>query len=323
MTCKSVGMPGWENRLSVVIPAYNEEAGLGPILAGLIDRMPRAEIIVVDDGSRDRTAAVAADFPSVTLVQHPFNRGYGAALKTGMTVASRDLVAWFDADNEHRVDDLVMMAERMTTERVAAVIAQRRQSAASPLRSWGKFVIRMLARSLSAQGGRDMNCGLRVFQREVITKYLPLLPNSFSASITSLIILLERGYPVAFHPIELNKRIGVSKVKISDGFMALMLVLRIIMLFAPMRLFLRLGLSLLLLGAIYGVAVAVIEGQGVPTAAIGVSLSGILMALFGLTADQISQLRLAVYDQPVYRIVHRPAAALAAAEQIAQLKKPT
>jgi hypothetical protein len=240
-----------------------------------------------------------------------------------MTVASRDLVAWFDADNEHRVDDLVTMAERMTTERVAAVIAQRRQSAASPLRSWGKFVIRMLARSLSAQGGRDMNCGLRVFQREVITKYLPLLPNSFSASITSLIILLERGYPVAFHPIELNKRIGVSKVKISDGFMALMLVLRIIMLFAPMRLFLRLGLSLLLLGAIYGVAVAVIEGHGVPTAAIGVSLSGILIALFGLTADQISQLRLAVYDQPVYRIVHRPAAALAAAEQIAQLKKPT
>jgi len=318
MTGESPGMSGWESRLSVVIPAYNEEAGLGPTLAGLIDRIPRAEIIVVDDGSSDHTTTVAANFPSVTVVQHPFNRGYGAALKTGMTVASRDLVAWFDADNEHRVDDLVAMAKRMTTERVAAVIAQRRVSGTSPLRSWGKFVIRILARSLSAQGGRDINCGLRVFQREVIARYLPLLPNSFSASITSLIILLERGYPVAFHPIELNQRIGVSKVKVSDGFLALMLVLRIIMLFAPMRLFLRLGLLLLLLGTIYGLAVALTVGEGVPSAAIGVSLSGILMALFGLTADQISQLRLAVYDQPIYRVVHQPAA-----EQIAQSQKPT
>jgi len=318
MSCESVGMLGWESRLSVVIPAYNEEAGLGPTLTGLIDRIPGAEIIVVDDGSSDCTAAVAANFPSVTVVEHPFNRGYGAALKTGMIVASRDLVAWFDADNEHRVGDLVAMAERMTSERVAAVIAQRRQSGTSPLRNWGKFVIRTLARSLSAQGARDMNCGLRVFQRDVITRYLPLLPNGFSASITSLIILLERGYPIAFHPIDLNERIGSSKVKVADGFMALMLVLRIIMLFAPMRLFLRLGVSLLLLGVIYGLAVAFTVGEGIPSLAIGVSLSGILLALFGLTADQISQLRLAVYDQPIYRIVHRPAA-----EQSAQLKKPT
>jgi len=211
----------WQGRLSIVVPAYNEQDGIAATLAALVARLPAAEIIVVDDGSQDRTAAAIAEFPSVVLAQHPFNRGYGAALKTGMTVATRELVAWFDADNEHRVADLVAMAGRLDPERVAAVIGQRESSGASPLRSWGKLVIRMLARSLSVEAGKDLNCGLRVFRRDVIMRYAPLLPNGFSASITSLIILLERGYPLAFHPVELNRRLGASKVKLADGFLAL------------------------------------------------------------------------------------------------------
>jgi len=295
-----------DRKLSIVIPAYNEEHGIKSTLTGLVTRLPKAEIIVVDDGSQDQTAEVVQEFKGVMLVQHPFNRGYGAALKTGMTVANRDFIAWFDADNEHRVDDLIAMANRMTSEPVAAVIGQRQHPGPSPLRSWGKFFIRLFARSLSIQAVKDMNCGLRVFRREVISKYIPLLPNSFSASLTSLIILLERGYPISFHSIELNKRVGVSKVKLSDGFLALMLILRILMLFVPMRIFLRVGLILIGIGVVYGIAIAIIAGRGVPTLAVGLALSGILAAFFGLTADQISQLRLAAYDQPIYRIVHRP-----------------
>jgi hypothetical protein len=118
--------------------------------------------------------------------------------------------------------------------------------------------------------------------------------------------LLERGYPISFHPVELNKRMGTSKVKLVDGFVALMLVLRIMMLFVPMRIFLRFGLILIGIGLVYGVATALIAGRGIPTLAVGLALSGILATFFGLTADQISQLRLAAYDQPIYRIVHRP-----------------
>src|SRR3954452_5933383 len=295
----------WQSQLSIVIPAYNEEEGIGPTLTELEARLPGAEIIVVDDGSHDRTASIVSEFRNVVLVQHPFNRGYGAALKTGMTVAKRDLVAWFDADNEHRVDDLVAMAERLATEPVAAVIGQRPFSGVSPLRTWGKFIIRLLARSLSSQGGKDINCGLRVYRREVISKYTPLLPNSFSASITSLIILLERGYPLAFQPIDTNRRIGASKVKISDGFVALMLVLRVLMLFAPMRIFLRFGLMLVAIAIVYGLAVALTVGQGIPASAVGFALAGIVTAFFGLMADQISQLRLTAYDQPIYRILNQ------------------
>src|SRR5215472_450317 len=297
----------WQGRLSIVIPAYNEQDGIAATLAELLARLPSAEIIVVDDGSQDGTAAAVAEFPGVVLAQHPFNRGYGAALKTGMTVATRELVAWFDADNEHRVADLVAMASRVDPERVAAVIGQRESSGASPLRSWGKFVIRMLARSLSVEAGKDLNCGLRVFRRDVIMRYAPLLPNGFSASITSLIILLERGYPLAFHPVELNRRLGASKFKLADGFLALMLVLRILMLFVPMRIFLRVGLVLIGTGVVYGVATALVTGRGIPTLAVGLGLGGVLTTFFGLTADQISQLRLAAYDEPVYRIVQGPA----------------
>jgi glycosyltransferase involved in cell wall biosynthesis len=302
MTCISQG----QERLSIVVPAYNEERGIGPTLEALIASLPKAEIIVVDDGSKDATAEVVRRLPSVVLLQHPFNRGYGAALKTGMTFARRDLVAWFDADNEHRVEHLIEMTERALTEKVAAVIAQRRFSGPSPLRNWGKLIIRAIARSLDFAGGNDINCGLRVFRRDVILRYIPLLPSSFSASITSTIILLERGYPLAYHPIELNQRIGTSKVKVVDGFLALMLVMRIIMLFAPMRVFLRFGLLLIAAGILYGTVVALAVGRGFPTFALGLLLAGIVTAFFGLVADQISQLRLTAYDHPVFDVVQDP-----------------
>jgi glycosyltransferase involved in cell wall biosynthesis len=290
-------------KLSVVIPAFNEEGGIGPTLRDLADGVPGAEIIVIDDGSSDRTAEIVLEFPGVVLAQHPFNRGYGAALKTGMSLASRELVAWFDADHEHRVADLVAMTELIERDRPAIVIAQRRSSGPSPMRNAGKFVIGLLARSLEFKGGKDINCGLRVFQREVITRYLDLLPNGFSASITSTMIMLERGYPILYHPIEVDRRIGQSKVKVSDGFRAMILVLRTIMLFAPMRIFLRLGMILFLAGAVYGIVMALIAGRGLPAVAVILMIIGVVSGFFGLIADQISQMRLAMYDRPIYRIV--------------------
>ncbi len=289
--------------VSIVIPAFNEEHGLPRTLEGLVADLPGAEIIVVDDGSTDATAESATGFPAVTCVSHTFNRGYGGALKTGIRLASRELVAWFDADNEHRTEDLKAMIETMRVARVVAVIAQRSRSGPSPLRNWGKFIIRMLARSFNVNAGKDINCGLRVFRRDIIERYLTILPDGYSASITSTMIMVERGYPVNFHQVHLNPRIGRSKVRIGDGFMALMLVLRMIMLFAPLRIFLRFGLLLLAGGFCYGLALALTFGAGWPAASVLVMLSGLMMSLFGLIADQISQMRLSRYDTSSYRIV--------------------
>lgn len=278
-------------QLSVVIPAYNEREGIGATLNSLREQLPHAEILVVDDGSGDDTRETAGRVQGVGIVSHLYNRGYGGALKTGMQLASRPYVAWFDADNEHRVEDLVAMTRRIIAERKAAVIGERSHSS-STVRRVGKFVIRILALSLGVRLGRDVNCGLRVFRREVISRYLHLLPDSFSASLTSTLILAERGYPLAFHPVHLNPRIGQSKVRLVHGFQSLNLVLRMVMLFAPMRIFLTLGAVLAIGGSGYGAIIALTRDHGFPVLSAVITLFGALCVFLGLIADQVSQMRL-------------------------------
>lgn len=295
-------VPELQRRLSIVIPAFNEEDGIGVTLTGLLQAMPEAEIIVVDDASSDATAERVRTFETVKLVRHAFNRGYGGSLKTGMALATREFVAWFDADNEHRVEDLVAMASHIVTDRLAAVIAQRQIAGPSPLRNWGKGLIRLVAWTLNVRIGKDLNCGLRVFRRDVICRYLTILPDGYSASITSLMIMLERKYPIALYPIAVNRRIGHSKVRLVDGFNTLVLLIRLIMLFAPLRIFLSVGSLLIVGGLIYGIVVASIVHMGTPLAASLTILSGLLMVFFGLVADQISQFRLSSYGSTSFLI---------------------
>ena len=278
------------HNLSIIIPAYNEEDGIIATLENVQESFPAAEIIVVDDGSQDQTVERVSGFAAVKLLTHRFNRGYGGALKTGMKHSTRELIAWFDADNEHRSDFLKAMVDRIEEEKLAAVLGQRPKSV-SVVRGVGKYFIRVLARLLNVKSGTDLNCGLRVFRREIIVPYIPILPDSYSASLTSTIILIEQRYPFAFHPIETNQRIGTSKVALADGFNTLLLVLRVITLFAPMRIFLKVGLNLLLIGAVYSIYTALAKGAGIPVLGAFLMLFGLLVAILGLVADQISQLR--------------------------------
>ena len=279
-------------RLGIIIPAYNEESGIAETLSELIAVFPGDEIIVVDDGSSDTTAdTVRNGFEGGRLVRQPFNRGYGASLKVGMRHARGEYIAWFDADNEHRPENLVEMFDQIRSERLAAVLGQRSNSQ-SLMRGAGKYVIRAIARILKVKAGTDLNCGLRIFRGKVIKQYLHLLPDGYSASLTSTVIILERGYPFAFRPISTNPRLGVSKVVLSDGFEALILLLRVLTLFAPMRIFLRISLALILPGLIYGTAVALFGGRGFPVAAALVINTGVVLGAIGLVADQISQMRL-------------------------------
>jgi len=287
-----MGMTTTGRDLAVVIPAYDEEQGVRATLINLRSALPDAEVIVVDDGSSDGTAAAAMSVPGVRVVRHAYNAGYGASIKTGVALATRQYVAWFDADGEHRVDDLVAMVDRMRRERLAAILGHRRLRQSPALRIAGKLVILALARSLDVSQGSDLNCGLRVFRRDVISHYLPLLPDGFSASLTSTTIMIERNYPMAFHPITMGARVGTSKVRMRDGFGTLMLVLRIVMLFAPLRIFLRLGVNVAAAGLIYGLAISLIRGQGFPAAAVLGVVVGFLLCMLGLIADQISQLRM-------------------------------
>jgi len=142
-----------------------------------------------------------------------------------------------------------------------------------------------------------------VFQRSLIIKYLPLLPNGYSASITSTMVLIERGYAPTFHPVTMAKRHGHSKVKFGDGVIAVILVMRTVMLFGPMRVFLGSGLLLVGVGATYGLVLAVRNGLGVPVGAVVLLLTGALLVVVGLVADQVSQLRLSLYDEVPFQVI--------------------
>lgn len=283
-------LPGHD--LSVIIPAFDEEQGIGRTLAGLRERLPGAELIVVDDGSTDATAATARQIPGVRLVRHAYNAGYGASIRTGARVATRPYVAWFDADHEHDVEDLAAMAARIVNERLAAVLGRRQLDNGPLVRVVGKSLILVLARSLNVRQGADLNCGLRVFRREVLLRLLPILPDGFSASLTSTLALAERGYPIAFQNITVRPRIGRSKVRLRDGFRTLAMVLRLVMLFAPLRIFVRSGALLAAVGLIYGLIVSLAQRRGFPVAAVLGVVVGFMLCMLGLIADQISQLRM-------------------------------
>jgi glycosyltransferase involved in cell wall biosynthesis len=292
--------------LTVVIPAFNEAEGIGLTLQGLQRAVAGAEIIVVDDHSRDRTGMVASDFPQTRVVRHSFNRGQGASLKTGMRLATRPYVAWFDADNQHRVSDLQQLYQRLKSDDLVAVIGQRTSGSSSVARGVGKAVIRLIGRSLKIRAGSDLNCGLRVFRRDLILGYLPLVPDRFSASLVSTLILLERGYPIAFEPVETNDRVGNSTVRLRDGFDAVLQLIRAILLFAPMRFFLPLGLGSFALGTVYSLGIAWIRGSGLPVGGMFLMTLGVLVVMLGLLADQISQLRLSRLSELVAHVEQRP-----------------
>lgn len=281
-----------QKKLTIAIPAFNECEAIAKTVMALEARFPKAEIIVVDDGSSDGTADQVTTSEQTRLFQHTVNRGYGASLKTAMKASTRDYVAWFDADNEHRIEDLERIVARLHNDDLIAVIGERQKRSPSIIRHAGKLIITMLGRTLNVDIGEDLNCGLRAFKRQIITRYLSLLPDGYSASMTSLIIMLERSYPMALEPVDINERIGKSKVKLIDGFRTILLLLRIVMLFAPLRIFVGTGSVLLSVGFVYSLALASTSGAGVPIMGAVLIIIGFLVSLLGLLADQISQIRM-------------------------------
>lgn len=278
--------------LSIVIPAFNEEGGVAQTLRTLKASFPQAEIILVDDCSDDATLQEARGVDGVRIVRHRFNRGYGAALKTGMATARGTFIAWFDADGEHRVEDLAAMFQHLQERHLAAVVGRRPSVGQQPIRFFGKLILRIWARTLGVKVDRDLNCGLRVFHKEAILPYLTMLPDKFSASTTSTMIMLERGYPVAFHDIRTNPRIGKSKVRLRHGFETLLNILRTTMIFGPLRVYGSLGLGLATFSLAYGIMIALIIGRGFPGFALAVLMAGLFLIVIGVVADQLSRWQL-------------------------------
>lgn len=276
------------DRISVVIPAYNEAEGIAVVIAGLKRISLVAEIIVVDDGSTDSTGKIANE-SGARVISHDKNRGYGASLKTGIINSHSDIVAFIDADGQHNPEDLVSMSEYMSDHDM--VSGARNPGSHSPLwRKPGKMFIKLLADYLAGYNIPDLNCGLRLFKRDKILNYLNVCPDKFSFSTTSTIFFIKDGLRVKFVPITAQKRVGASTLRVHHGLDTVVLVLRMITLFEPLKIFLPTSIALFLIGFSYAVyEFYLVRRFGATSLFLGIS--SLLVFFFGLISDQIATMR--------------------------------
>ncbi|MBI5461242.1 MAG: glycosyltransferase family 2 protein [Gammaproteobacteria bacterium] len=293
----AIASPVEQPEVTIVIPAYNEVSAIAPVVRALRTRYPRFEILVVDDGSTDDTARIAAAEGAV-VVRHHENHGYGSTWKTGVAEARAPVVVFFDGDGQMDVEDVERLLAEMRATDADMVSGARRNASGSPLlRRPGKELLRRLAQFLVSRKIADLNCGLRAIKVDVLRRYLHLLPQGFSASTTSLMVFMQRGYLVKFVPITVRKRVGSSTVRIiSDGFGTLMLILRLIALFNPMRVFLPISLGTIALSLIYSLVEVLRVGLGIPVLGAIMFIGGLQFFLIGIVCDQVSALRLERFE---------------------------
>jgi glycosyltransferase involved in cell wall biosynthesis len=238
--------------VTIVVPAYNEERGVAEVVRHLGQVIEGAgihcEIIVVDDGSRDGTAA-AARTTSARVIQHGGNRGYGAALKTGIRAASHELICITDADGTYPAEQLPRLIAE--AEDADMVIGARTQGAVQIplLRRPAKWLLNLLANYLTDTRIPDLNSGMRVMRRSLVLEYVDILPDRFSFTTTITLAGLCDGYRVKFIPVEYGRRIGQSKLKSIEALNFLILILRTMTYFRPLRILAPIALALFLGGA--------------------------------------------------------------------------
>lgn len=278
------------NAVSIVIPAFNEESGIPSVIAELrrtLSEYPASvEIVVVDDGSTDQTARAAVQ-AGARVMRHRSNRGYGAALKTGIAAASYDVVIIIDADGTYPASVIPSLLEEL--ERADMVVGSRVNAGVKiPLiRRPAKWVLNQLANYLTNARIPDLNSGLRAFRRDIVMQYFPLLPDQFSWTTTITLAMHCDHYAVAYMPIDYRARKGRSKIVPWDAGSFLILILRTSMLFKPLRIF----LPIVIVFAAYGIikmAIDLTHQPNVSASAVLAMICALLVLLIGMLGDVIS-----------------------------------
>lgn len=279
-------------KLSVVIPAYKEEGAIAGVLTELQDTLRKAdidaEIVVVDDGSPDRTG-YEAHRVGARVLRHRSNRGYGASLKTGIRAATNDIIVITDADGTYPAKHIPELLAALDQADIV-VGARTGENVRIPLiRRPPKWILNKLANFVSASRIPDLNSGLRVFRRDVVMQYFSILPDQFSWTTTLTLAMHCDNYAVTYLPIEYRERTGKSKIMPWDAATFTILILRTAMLFRPLRVFLP--LVLLCLG--YGFVkttwdILFTSYDNISASAILAFVSALMILMIGMLGDALA-----------------------------------
>jgi glycosyltransferase involved in cell wall biosynthesis len=275
--------------VSIVIPAYNEEHAIADLVADLRGSDPWHEIIVVDDGSKDATAERASQ-AGARVVRHPYNKGNGAAVKTGIRHATGEYVLIVDGDGQHKPDDARRLVSRLG-EYDLVIGARSSATQATHARRFGNSALNWLAGYLTDRDIPDLTSGFRGARREHLREFLHLLPNGFSTPTTTTLAFIKAGYNVTFEPIEARQREGQSKIRLArDGTKFLMIILRIVTIFSPLRIFLPIAAASFLIGTGYALWTIATQSH-IANSSVLLIIFGVIVFLVGLISEQISALR--------------------------------
>jgi glycosyltransferase involved in cell wall biosynthesis len=271
----------------VIIPAFNEASGIESTLAGLVPQ-GFAEILVVDDGSTDDTA-LRAEKAGARVIRHPYNKGNGAAVKTGIREAASPVVLLLDADTQHDPAEAAKIFGPIGVYDL--VIGARALGDQSLLRAAGNAVFRSLATWLTGRPVPDLTSGYRAAKRAALQDVIHLLPNGFSYPTTSCLSLMKAGHNVLFVPITARKRVGQSKIRpFRDGFRFILIIFKIVTLYAPLRVFAPIAVVSTVAGVAYGIW-NVLNFEKIPVGSALLIQLGVVVFLFGLISEQIASMQ--------------------------------
>lgn len=276
-------------QLSIVLPAKNEAAVIGQTVQAILSLQPAAEVIVVNDGSTDATSTVAMG-AGARVIDHPYSKGNGAAIKTGARAATGDVIVFMDADGQHDPADIPRLLERLGQGHDMVIGARESGSQAGTRRAIGNQLFNWLASWMVGHKVPDLTSGFRAVRAEKFREFLYLLPNGFSYPTTSTMAFFRAGYSVTYVPIQAAARIGKSHIRLlRDGVRFLLIIFKIGTLYSPLKIFVPIAFSLFLLATGWYGWTLVHEGRFTNMSALLYSGS-VMIFLMGLISEQITAL---------------------------------
>jgi len=277
--------------ISILIPAKNEAKSLALLLPELRSSFPSAEVILINDGSEDDTSEICRK-NQVTEVLHPYSKGNGASIKSGLRIAKGEVIVCMDADGQHRAQDVQQLVDKLAQGYDMVVGSRNRRGQANLRRSFANSFYNWFASWMVGHKVLDLTSGFRAMKKKRFIEFISLLPNKFSYPTTITMSFFRAGYSVAYVPIEVQKRLEGTRshVKIvQDGLRFFLIIFKIGTLFSPLKIFAPTSLFFFLMAAIYYFHTYLTDGRFTNMGAL-LFTTAVLIFLMGLVSEQITSL---------------------------------